>query len=488
MSLNILDILYNITTTFILETGNSPLLLFSLLIPPKAPSNPTVIATPTPSNLLAVSVEPWQRLSDPGTMGPPLPLYVVATGADREIHLRHTAAENGDVVSLSGFSDSPILSYVSVSRGEYVFMTNMSGQLLLLRGSEILDKRKDHGKYVVKVVAHEQGQEKENSERKLWIATAGWDGKILIYCMDRFPAPAENEECYDQAVSMTIGDPVASITLPSNPESMLFVHHPTSGRLVLLASRRDSTYLHYFEVEPEPQQEQTQAGAQTGAQTDQGQDSRETMQKKPYECKLLGRQNLAPHSVAWLTFSPCCLALSPHDPGIIAVATSTTPHMKIMIVRLLFPSEEEGREKFTYPAIADDDGSPPPRTGVPSPAHISPAFSALTLQNREDAAILIQVNTFAPQTPYSTPQVVWRPDGSGLWVNGDDGVIRGVEAKTGKLIVTLKNGHQFGSKVRTLWAGWVDVPQDDRGEGTAMKREEWLVSGGFDKRLIVWRV
>ena len=85
----------------------------------------------------------------------------------------------------------------------------------------------------------------------------------------------------------------------------------------------------------------------------------------------------------------------------------------------------------------------------------------------------------APQTPYSTPQVCWRPDGSGVWVNGDDGVLRGVEAKTGKVVATLREGHEIGSKIRSAWAGMVEVDE---------KEEEWVVSGGFDRRLVVWKV
>ncbi|KAL8929632.1 MAG: hypothetical protein Q9172_000428 [Xanthocarpia lactea] len=102
----------------------------------------------------------------------------------------------------------------------------------------------------------------------------------------------------------------------------------------------------------------------------------------------------------------------------------------------------------------------------------------LAVEDQEDAAIRLNVNTFAPQTPYSTPQVCWRPDGSGVWVNGDDGVLRGFESSTGKICATLKGGHEPGFKIRSVWAGMVDV------EG---KQEEWLISGGFDKRLVVWK-
>ena len=38
-------------------------------------------------------------------------------------------------------------------------------------------------------------------------------------------------------------------------------------------------------------------------------------------------------------------------------------------------------------------------------------------------------------------------------------------------------------KVRTIWAGWVEVLKD----GGEVGVEEWVVSGGFDKRLIVWK-
>jgi hypothetical protein len=163
------------------------------------------------------------------------------------------------------------------------------------------------------------------------------------------------------------------------------------------------------------------------------------------------------------------MALSPHDPGLLAVATSTLPHMKVIIVRLLFPSREAKDETNIDAAVTQ----------------ASQALEALTLQNREDAAILVQANTFAPQMAYSTPQIAWRPDGSGIWVNGDDGVVRGIETKTGKVVAMLKGGHEPGSKVRSVWSGRVKF-SDEGGKETG--HEEWVISGGFDKRLIVWKV
>lgn len=100
----------------------------------------------------------------------------------------------------------------------------------------------------------------------------------------------------------------------------------------------------------------------------------------------------------------------------------------------------------------------------------------LVVEDQEDAAIQLNVNIFAPQTPYSTPQVSWRPDGSGVWVTAEDGVVRGLDATTGKIYATLKGGHEPGSKIRSLWAGIVDVDGEE---------EEWVISGAFNKRLTV---
>ncbi|PYH50027.1 uncharacterized protein BP01DRAFT_388150 [Aspergillus saccharolyticus JOP 1030-1] len=398
-----------------------------------APSSPTVIQTPTSSNLLCCSVERWQH-GDESEQQPEA--LLVATGADKQLHLFETSTGN-ELVRSSSTSESPILSYTLIRQGKLVFLTNMSGQLLLQRGSNVVDRRKDHAKYAVKVVAHE-------ADEAVWIATAGWDAKVFVY---RLRSSLLNGDS-----PVTIGEPVAQISLPTNPESIVFVRHVDTQELLLLVSRRDSTYIYYYQVE-----------SRVSTTTD-------TPPQQSRECVLLAQQNLAPHSNAWVAFSPACMALSPHDPGLIAIATSTLPHMKVMIVRLLFPATET--------QSVDVAGAGAPETQA------TQALAALSLQNREDAAIMVQANTFAPQTAYSTPQIVWRPDGSGVWVNGDDGVIRGLEAKSGRLVSVLKEGHEPGCKIRAIWAGWVELP-GSKGE---VAREEWLVSGGFDKRLVVWKI
>lgn len=302
----------------------------------------------------------------------------------------------------------------------------MSGQVVIYdhRKDRSVGERRDHGKYVVKVAAWE-------FPGAVWIATAGWDAKIFLYLL-RVDADGNVE---------SLDPPVSSLTLPKNPETITFVKHPDSETPLLLVTRRDSTLLSYYEL--------------------RARDESSDPPCMELELHLIGTQNLAPHSNAWTPFSPSSIALCPTDPALLAVATSSLPHMKLILVRLLFPSLTDSATAGTTPATQAEQ-----------------MRQDIAVRDREEAAILLQVSTMAPQTPYSTPQVCWRPDGSGVWVNGDDGLVRGLEARTGKIVATLADGHELGSKIRSLWAGYVDF------EGN---REEWVISGGFDKKLIVWR-
>lgn len=292
----------------------------------------------------------------------------------------------------------------------------MSGQLILsdFRG-DVLDKRRDHSKYIVQIATHSDEL----------IATAGWDNKISIY---RPLLPADGQP--------GLGDVVSTITLPSKPEAMIFIEDKENQQPILIISRTDSSFIYYYTVDSEP--------------------------------RLLGRQNLAPHSNAWVAFTPSAFALCPTDASLLAVALSTVPHMKLAIIRLLVPPHHENSHSEASVQSQLNIDNLPPETQA------SQARAALAIADREEAAILIHCTTLAPQTAYSTPAVVWRPNGTGVWVNGDDGAVRGIESLTGKIVATL-HGHDAGSKVRCLWTGNI-------GENG----EEVLLSGGFDQKLIAW--
>ena len=302
----------------------------------------------------------------------------------------------------------------------------MSGQVLLYdnKVERVLDERRDHRKYVVKVIV-------SNQQAQTWVATAGWDAQVFIYLLQR----------KDPDGKPVLGSPVAFLTLPTNPDTIALMDRSDSQSPVLLVARRDSTSLYYYNIP-----EITQLRDSTSI---------------PQGLSLLGTQNLAPHSNTWVSSSPCAVAVCPTDPTLLAVAMSTLPHLKLLVVRMLIPPHST--------TLAESTGSS---------RQVGQAREELSTQSREEAAIHLSINTLAPQTPYSTAQVCWRPDGSGIWINGDDGVMRGIDAITGEVAVTLKNGHEAGSKIRSMWAGMVRFEGQD---------EEWVLSGGFDKKLIVWR-
>ena len=73
----------------------------------------------------------------------------------------------------------------------------MSGQVVVYDHSanKVLDERRDHKKYVVKVASWA-------AEDDVWVATAGWDGKVLLYL---YPGSHDN----------SLGAPVGIITSPT---------------------------------------------------------------------------------------------------------------------------------------------------------------------------------------------------------------------------------------------------------------------------------
>lgn len=321
-------------------------------------------------------------------------------------------------------ADSPML-FTKRLFDRFVVSTTMSGKVVIHDSStgELISERRDHSKWAVHLASCTLASDRSET----LVATAGWDQKINIHVL-----PSIDERAVPELQA-----PIDTITLQSNPESLIFVRNPDTNKLYLIVSRRDSSFLYYFHIDYEAQSIKTIPA---------------------------GRQNLAPHSNAWVAFTPSTLALHPTDPTLVAIATSHLPHLKVIVVRLLFP-DTPSTQGFTQQA--------PPETAA------AQARADLALQDREDAAIILQVSTQAPQTPYSTPQISWRPDGSGVWVNGDDGVVRGVEVKTGKVVALLR-AHEVGSKVRTLWAGYSN---NENGE-----KRELLISGGFDKKVFIWEI
>ncbi|RPB10238.1 hypothetical protein P167DRAFT_509488, partial [Morchella conica CCBAS932] len=128
--------------------------------------------------------------------------------------------------------------------------------------------------------------------------------------------------------------------------------------------------------------------------------------------------NLAPAANSWAAFHAMDLAPHPTDRSLLGVVTSHVPAMKFMLVRV--PS-----------STGEGEG-----------------------EGEAGAAVLKEVFVGAPQSAYSSGALAWRPCGRGVWVNGDDGVVRGVEVRSGRVVAGLRVCER-GEKVRALWAGRV---------------------------------
>ena len=310
--------------------------------------------------------------------------------------------------------------------GNHLIVSMMDGTVGVMDPTEldgpIFAKIKAHSSFANQVVTTIDND-------MLIIASAGWDKSVSICTVPL--VVLEHEQHKLEPVILELES--KRISCPANVQSVLFARHPDTNELYLVYTIRDSIYLWYLLLTPT---------------------------KDPNGCSVCissesGKQSLAPqkHST-WTSFSPSHIEVCPTDPTLIAVATSHTPSMKLIIARLLFPTNI--------------------KTETPAPTS-----SEAQQGTKDELAIRLVATTHAPQNDFSTPRCVWRPDGSGIWVSADDGIVRGIDASTGKVVQELKGGHDPGTKIRCLWAGMLGKEGEER---------EVLISGGFDKKMLVWEV
>lgn len=179
---------------------------------------------------------------------------ILASTADRRLNVLRPDTRTL-LQSHTQLQDSPILSYTIVKQ-RFLICSAMSGKVVIYdsQNDQLVAQRKDHAKYVVHVASFE-------TDGHVYVATAGWDSKVLLY------------ECRLCADTITFEDPIGSILLPSNPEEIVFTRQPDSDRLYLLITRRDSTFIFYYEIDGE---------------------ALSSPVSKPVTIPLAGKQNLAP--------------------------------------------------------------------------------------------------------------------------------------------------------------------------------------------------
>lgn len=138
------------------------------------------------------------------------------------------------------------------------------------------------------------------------------------------------------------------------------------------------------------------------------------------------------------SFSPRFITISHKGNGIplIAVATSHEPYMRIIIISLI---------DFDSTSIARNQ-------------------------------IIKNLNTLSPQDKFSQPLISWKLDSkekeSGIWVMGEDGIIRGLDIVDDKVVVEL-NQHQAKIKDFTSFI-------NNNGD-------EILITSGIDRQTLEWK-
>lgn len=128
-------------------------------------------------------------------------------------------------------------------------------------------------------------------------------------------------------------------------------------------------------------------------------------------------------------FTPMCIKiLNQEGIPLVAVGTSHEPYMRVVIVTL------------------KDVGS-----------------DAADIKRNQ---IIANINTMSPQDKYSQANIAWRYDGSGLWIMGEDGCIRGLDISKQTVAVELKE-HEGRIKSSTTF-------------------EDVIVTCGTDKQILKW--
>lgn len=98
------------------------------------------------------------------------------------------------------------------------------------------------------------------------------------------------------------------------------------------------------------------------------------------------------------------------------------------------------------------------------------SLASLAQENSESiqrSCILANFNTMSPQDKYSEAKICFRANGEGIWVLGDDGIIRGLELNSGKIVQEIS-------------------AHDGRIKAMALLKDS-ILTCGIDREIKFWR-
>lgn len=153
------------------------------------------------------------------------------------------------------------------------------------------------------------------------------------------------------------------------------------------------------------------------------------------------------HGFTPMSISIDSTVLTANGGGLVAIATSHIPYLRIIITKT--PNFNELFQNIQPLSSVEQQLSSPTVRGH----------------------ILGNYTTNAPQDKFSQSKILWRLNHSGIWIMGDDGVIRGMDLKNGEIVESLDQGHD--SRIKNICIADVDG-------------KEVLISSGIDKKLNLW--
>ncbi|TID23201.1 hypothetical protein CANINC_003218 [Pichia inconspicua] len=190
--------------------------------------------------------------------------------------------------------------------------------------------------------------------------------------------------------------------------TLILLMKDISGALILLVGRLDSSLLHMFTL-------------------------------KNNKLEEIARLSLNDSEFSTYSFHP--MALSQIKSNLVTVATDHIPFMRLITINI---------PKLTE--IKTDPNST-----------IIPIIRALIVSN---------YNSMSPQDKYSSPIILTRPKGAGLWIAGDDGKLRGIDLKTGVIMEELESNEGRAK------SAFITTHSED---------EIIVIAGAVDRSISIWK-
>lgn len=328
---------------------------------------------------------------------------------------------------------SPVKAMACIPGTGYVLICSMNGNLSI----STVQKEANTGKYRISVTG-----EDVDLHRKLitavnyhsfefgagYFCSLGWDCRLVV-------CKVANERS-DPRLQV-----IGRITLPTQGTCVAVLEDEELELPIILVGRVDSSLIHVFTVDRQNEKDDGESIVE------------------------LAKLSLNDSEFSSHVFHPMAIAES--SKGLVSIATNHTPYLRIVTFAL--PSIREMLEAnsgMAFDVMLNDlhklgqkqtEGKLDP--GVP-------IIRNITVSN---------FNAMTPQDKFSTPVLMPRPAGrNGIWIVGNDGLIRGFDLSNGKVTETIQ-AHK--GRIKTVSAGVL----------TGRDQKEIIVScGAVDREIFCW--